>query len=173
MANGHKHICNSWICYLCCRHDKVKLPCSNESCTCIYDPKKGPHKFHLSCARQAGLKVADTNSTQDLNFVIKSFDHKECVFAFRALLEDFIEIERQRVGPLLQGDEPMIVADASKLYHWSVTIMQILGWAWRWAEWWVEKGDTWEPLIERGENEENEPPRAIPAGLAPGADVKK
>lgn len=155
MANGHKHINEAWICYLCCRHDKVKLPCTDQSCVCAYDPKKGPHKFHLSCARQAGLEVADTENTKDLNFVVKCFHHKECVLAFRALLEDFIEVERQRVGPLLQGDQPMSVADASRLYHWGVTIMQILGWAWRWAEWWVEKGDTWEPLIEPGQNEEN------------------
>jgi hypothetical protein len=33
--------------------------------------------------------------------------------------------------------------------------MKMLGWAWRWAEWWVEYGDNWEPLLEPCEKEEN------------------
>jgi hypothetical protein len=33
--------------------------------------------------------------------------------------------------------------------------LRILGWAWRWAEFWVEKNSTWEPLLEPGQKEEN------------------
>lgn len=47
----------------------------------------------------------------------------------------------------------MTFADASRLLNASILCMRILGWAWRWAEWWVEYGSNWEPLLEPGQNE--------------------
>jgi hypothetical protein len=49
----------------------------------------------------------------------------------------------------------MSLVHASRLYNKSIVVMKMLGWAWRWAEWWVEYGDNWEPLLEPGEKEEN------------------
>lgn len=34
-------------------------------------------------------------------------------------------------------------------------VVRILGWAWRWAELWVENDSTWEPLLEPGQKEED------------------
>jgi hypothetical protein len=49
----------------------------------------------------------------------------------------------------------MSFAHASRLFQWAITVMQSLGWAWRWEEWWADNGDTWEPLLEVGQREED------------------
>ena len=47
----------------------------------------------------------------------------------------------------------MKFSDGSKLLHGAMMVMRMLGWAWRWAEWWVQYGSTWEPLLEPGQDE--------------------
>ena len=72
----------------------------------------------------------------------------------RARLEDLIEVEKRRAGKLLaRSENPMTFADGSRILHNAILVMRIMGWAWRWAEWWVEYGSTWEPLLEPGQKE--------------------
>lgn len=72
----------------------------------------------------------------------------------RARLEDLIETEKKRAGKdFSRANNPMKFSDGSKLLHGAITVMRILGWAWRWAEWWVQFGSTWEPLLEPGQVE--------------------
>lgn len=49
----------------------------------------------------------------------------------------------------------MTLEYVENLFHWGLQAMKTLGWAWRWAEWWVEFGDNWEPLLEVGQVEED------------------
>jgi hypothetical protein len=65
-----------------------------------------------------------------------------------------IEIENQRLR-LKSGRGEMTVKHVENLFHWGLQAMKSLGWAWRWAEWWVAFGDNWEPLLEVGQVEEN------------------
>jgi len=70
-------------------------------------------------------------------------------------MEDMLEVEKRRCGKMLErAAMPMPFGDAAQLMHWSVTVLANLGWAWRWSEWWVERGDNWEPLLEPGQKEE-------------------
>ncbi len=72
----------------------------------------------------------------------------------RARLEDLIETEKKRAGKdFSRSDYAMKFSDGSKLLHGAIMVMRILGWAWRWAEWWVQFGSTWEPLLEPGQEE--------------------
>ncbi|MGK3739384.1 MAG: hypothetical protein ACI90V_006231, partial [Bacillariaceae sp.] len=72
----------------------------------------------------------------------------------RARLEDFIEIEKKRGGKdFARSDSPMTFSDGSKLLNGAISVMRVMGWAWRWAEWWVQHGSTWEPLLEGGQKE--------------------
>jgi hypothetical protein len=72
----------------------------------------------------------------------------------RARLEDFIEIEKKRGGKdFARSDAPMTFSDGSKLLNGAISVMRVMGWAWRWAEWWVQHGSTWEPLLEEGQKE--------------------
>jgi len=55
---------------------------------------------------------------------------------------------------------------ASKILYWGIQVLQCLGWAWQWSEWWVADGDNWEPLIEPEQNEKemtNEELRIVPS----------
>lgn len=72
----------------------------------------------------------------------------------RARLEDLIETEKRRAGKkFLKSDAPMTFSDGSRLMNGAIMVVRILGWAWRWADWWVEYGSTWEPLLEPGQKE--------------------
>ena len=86
------------------------------------------------------------------------FNHGRCTSVFRARLEDLLELEKERmlkIGVKKIGDGTLTLPTAAKIFHLSVSILQSLGWAWRWAEWWVENGDNWEPLLEEGQKEED------------------
>ena len=72
----------------------------------------------------------------------------------RAQLEDLVEIEKKRAGKdFARSDAPMTFSDGSKLLNGAIAVMRVMGWAWRWAEWWVQHGSTWEPLLEESQNE--------------------
>jgi len=65
-----------------------------------------------------------------------------------------IEIEKRRSGKdLSRSDAPMNFADGSRIMNAAVQVMKTLGWAWRWAEWWVDYNSSWEPLLEPGQKE--------------------
>ena len=153
MANGTSHIGSKYHCDLCGRKDGVKFSCTMKECH-KSNGAMVPYRFHLSCGRQAGLDIHDAdNDTQ--GFYIKCFHHVRCSEVVRARMEDMLEIEKRRCGKMLEKAEmPMPFRDAAQLMHWSVTILANFGWAWRWADWWVERGDNWEPLLEPGQKEE-------------------
>jgi hypothetical protein len=75
-------------------------------------------------------------------------------FNLRAKLEDMIEIEKKRAGKdHSRADTPVKFSDASRLLNAAIQVMRTLGWAWRWAEWWVDYDSSWEPLLEPGQKE--------------------
>lgn len=47
----------------------------------------------------------------------------------------------------------MKFSDASRILNAGIQVMRTLGWAWRWAEWWVDYDSSWEPFLEPGQNE--------------------
>ncbi len=148
MANGSSHIESQNPCNLCGRRDKVKIQCSH------LDPRNDkpcPFRFHTTCARKAGLQVSDgENDYGGTDFLVKCFHHSQCHYALRAVLEDMIEIEKSRCTNGILSLE-----NAACIFNWGVVAINCLGWAWKWSEWWVHLGDTWEPLLEAGQREED------------------
>jgi len=147
-ANGKKHFGHQYRCILCGLNTGAKVDCATENCVAP-GSTKNPCMFHVTCARQAGLEVQPRDST------VKCFEHAGCMYVFRALFEDMMEIELNRnTRKEFRARIPMTWKHASRLLHAAIDIMRTLGWAWRWAEWWVEMGDNWEPFIKEGELEE-------------------
>jgi len=147
MSNGKDHVSHQFRCILCGSSKGAKVDCSISGCIAP-GGRKTPPKFHVTCARQAGLEVLCDD------FTVKCFNHVDCTYVFRARLEDLREIELNRSSTkLFKASAPMTWSHASNLLHSAINIMRTLGWAWRWAEWWVERGDNWEPLIEDGQVE--------------------
>lgn len=67
-----------------------------------------------------------------------------------------IELEKGRAGKTFaRANNPMKFSYGCKLMHASIRTVKTLGWAWRWAEWWVDYNSRWEPLLEPGEKEED------------------
>jgi hypothetical protein len=67
-----------------------------------------------------------------------------------------VEVEKRRSGKkMTRKDSPMNNFDASRLMNHSIVVLRVLGWAWRWAEWWVEYESNWEPLLEPGQKEKD------------------
>lgn len=65
-------------------------------------------------------------------------------------------MEKRRAGKSLERLMlPMHFSHASRLLNGAILVLKTMGWAWRWAEWWVEHGSSWEPLLEVGEREED------------------
>ena len=92
----------------------------------------------------------------DLTFLsaVKCFKHCGNEFNLRAKIEDLLEIEKRRSGKTLaKYHMPMTFAHAQRLLNSAIQIMRTLGWAWRWAEWWVDYDSSWEPLLEPGQIE--------------------
>jgi hypothetical protein len=95
-------------------------------------------------------------------FTVKCYKHAGKEFNLRVLIEDLIEIETKRAGKgFANQDAPMTFSDASRIFNASLLVMRVLGWAWRWAEWWVEHGSNWEPLLEPGQIEEEMSPEEL------------
>lgn len=148
MANGKDHVSHQFRCTLCGLHKGAKVDCCVEGCVAP-GGKRNPCKFHITCARQSGLEVLPDD------FTVKCFNHVECTYVFRARLEDLREVELNRNSTkTFKPSLTMTWNHASSLLHAAINIMGTLGWAWRWAEWWVELGDNWEPLLEEGQVEE-------------------
>jgi hypothetical protein len=89
-----------------------------------------------------------------LHSTVRCYRHSGNAFNLRAKLEDLIEIEKKRAGKdYSKADAPMKLSDASRLLYASIHVMRTLGWAWRWAEWWVDYNSSWEPLLEPWQDE--------------------
>ena len=147
MSDGSRHVTHQNPCALCGLKTGAKVECSGEGCVAP-DNRRHPPKFHVTCARQAGLEVLPDG------FLVHCYNHVDCSFVFRARLEDMKEAELQRyASKTFKASVPMTWGHASTLFHTAVNILRSMGWAWRWAEWWVEDGDNWEPLLEEGEVE--------------------
>lgn len=72
------------------------------------------------------------------SLLVRCYRHSGNENNLRAKLEDLIEIERIRSGKTIKNaDKIMTFSDASRLLHSSIVVMRILGWSWRWAEWYV------------------------------------
>ena len=162
MQDGKGHITRGRRCVLCGLETGALVECSMAECTkggCITvdNGDRGLQRanFHVTCAKPAGLHVALNVGRHIFEPSVKCWAHGDCKFVFRARLEDLIEIERDRCSPdeAFNDAMPMTWDHASYLFHTAVDVMKTLGWAWRWAEWWVEFGDKWEPLIEEWQNE--------------------
>ncbi|KAL7541970.1 hypothetical protein ACHAXR_012696 [Thalassiosira sp. AJA248-18] len=148
MSNGKDHVSRQYRCSLCGLSSGAKVDCAMRGCVAP-GGRRTPFKFHVTCARQAGLEVIS-----DDDFSLKCFNHVDCPYVFRARLEDMREIELNRNSrKTFNASVPMTWSHASTLFHAAVNIMRTLGWAWRWSEWWVELGDNWEPLLEEGQVE--------------------
>jgi len=148
MANGKDHVSRQHRCILCGLHTGCKVDCCVQGCIAP-GGTRNPAKFHVTCARQAGFEVSS-----EIDMSVKCFRHSSCEFVFRARLEDMKEIELSRFSSkTFKASTPMSWGHAASLFHAAVNILRTLGWAWRWAEWWVENGDNWEPLIEPGQVE--------------------
>jgi hypothetical protein len=152
MTHGKGFILGLHRCELCGQKGGLKMKCSHPNCRQRGHRSKPSHA-HVTCARQAGFEVDTGTKGGDVSFYIKCFRHVSCEFAFRARLEDMIELEKIRIGKNLEDSKFMSVSHASRLLNSAIVVMSYLGWAWRWAEWWVEYGSNWEPLLEPGQNE--------------------
>ena len=65
-----------------------------------------------------------------------------------------IEFEKVRSGNDLSHQGGVMTMECvSNIFHAGVSVMSCLGWAWKWASWWVRSGDSWEPFLEEGEDE--------------------
>jgi hypothetical protein len=180
MSNGKGYVQGKIPCYLCGLKAGMKTKCYDPECRARGERNR-PYHFHVSCARQAGYEVnhndenpADgqfygtflgilaylwkaSSLSKSLPFcTVCCYEHGGNEYNLRARLEDVIEVERKRSGKKFgKADAPMNFNDASRLLSCSMLVVRILGWAWRWAELWVENDSTWEPLLEAGQKEEN------------------
>lgn len=94
------------------------------------------------------------NSIHLTLLAVKCFRHSGNEFNLRAKIEDLLEIEKRRSGKTLAKYHfPMTFAHAQRLLNSAIQVMRTLGWAWRWAEWWVDYDSSWEPLLEPGQIE--------------------
>lgn len=138
MSNGKSHILRSTCCQLCGMTNGAKVKC--DECKDM---------FHVTCARQAGLEVAD-------GYPLRCFKHVRCQFVLRARLEDMMLVEKTRWSTnSFNPDAPMHWNHAASLLHFAIDIMRTLGWAWRWVDWWIAEGDNWQPFLEEGQNEDD------------------
>ena len=151
MTHGRGFINEKHTCELCGSKDGMKIQCAEPCCRGWGELRKPP-SFHATCARQAGLEV-ENRPREDgygYDFYVKCFRHGSNMFNLRARLEDLIEIEKRRSGKVLESKDTktMSFVHASRLLNASILVLHTLGWAWRWAEWWVLYRDSWEPLLE-------------------------
>ena len=113
MSNALAHINEKWTCGLSCRRDKMKVKCSEDHCR--YRGFKAPYFFHVSCARQAGFKISYEMRHDGINFKTMCFEHMKSEYSLKALLEDFIAVEKMRVGKSLGKGRPMSLGHSVRL----------------------------------------------------------
>jgi len=128
MSHGQGFHLGKQPCLVCGLKSGAKVHCSMEGCT--------EGVMHVTCARAAGFEV---NHRDDKGFYVHCFHHSENGNNLRARMENLLELEVDR-SPNKHLDEycrlPMTWKHAAALYHAAVNVLRVLGWAWRWAEWW-------------------------------------
>ena len=158
MKNGKDTILPNIACILCGNKGGLKMRCSHPGgCKSSVCGKSRDTYMHVTCAKQAGFEVSENSSeTGRVSFHIKCYRHSSNEFNFRAKIEDLLELEIQRTGKKFSRiDQPIPLNHASRMINAALSILQTLGWAWRWAEWWVDYDSSWEPLLEPGQKEKN------------------
>lgn len=154
MSSGMGYVRAKSKCVLCGLHTGLKARCSDPNCRARGE-KRSPYWMHVTCARQAGYEVQHEDDHEP-PFYVKCYYHGGCEYNLRARLEDLIETEKRRSGKnYSRAEASMSFSDGSRLLNHAITVVRMLGWAWRWAEQWVEWGSNWEPLLDPGEKEEN------------------
>lgn len=152
MGKGNSLINANTFCQLCGHAGGLKVRCNYDGCSSR--KVKSCEYFHVTCARQAGLEVNSTEVNGDAVLFVHCYQHCGNEYNFRAKIEDLLEIERRRAGKeLTRSHSPMNKTHAGRLLNASIHAMKILGWSWRWAEWWVDHNSSWEPLLEPGQVE--------------------
>lgn len=155
MADGKSLIRANDFCFICNRNDGLKLRCDHPDCIKLSKSTQ-PEFYHATCARQAGLEVGSRVVRKLYVPYVRCYRHGSNAHNIRARLEDFLEIEHLRSG--FNKDElskPMTLKHPHLLIHSAMEVLRILGWAWRWSEWWVEFNSSWEPLLAEGQKEED------------------
>lgn len=178
MSNGRGFVLGKNRCGLCGLRNGLKAKCADPSCRARGE-RQIPYHFHVTCARQAGFEVAHDENRQrefygktlspvsvivvcfpsslshaNVPVTVHCYIHGGNENNLRARLEDLIESERRRAGKMFyKSTSPMTFNDGCRLLNGAILVMRILGWAWRWAELWVEYGSSWEPLLEPGQIE--------------------
>lgn len=145
MTHGNGFVQEKVRCALCGNKSGLKMRCSQPQCR-AWGERARPFMFHPTCARQAGLEVSAGGDDEELSFSVRCHQHSGCEWAYpRSFLEDLIEIERGRGGQRLEStnSRTMSLAHFSRLFNASLRVLHSLGWAWRWAEWWVLYGSNW------------------------------
>ena len=152
MTHGQGFILDKRFCLLCGSNQGAKVQCNTEGCK--------QELMHVTCARAAGFEVTHGD---DIGFFLRCYRHSESPNNLRARLEDMLEVEicRSKNKVFDKGFLPMTWEHASSLYHSAVNVLRVIGWAWRWADWWVAEGDNWEPLLEDWQNEEDMTPEEL------------
>ena len=146
MGHGFGFVFENHCCILCGHNSGAKVQCTFENYpNQKYFEKCAGGRMHVTCARAAGFEVkhvdADTDNDES-GFLIRCFHHSENATNLRARLEDLLEVEIDRSscksGPKKfdKGHAPMTWDHAASLFHSAVVVLRVMGWAWRWAEWW-------------------------------------
>ena len=127
MSHGQGFVKEKQQCFVCGFNSGAKVSCSVDDCT--------EGIMHVTCARAAGFEV---NHSDDRGFYIHCFHHSENGNNLRARLEDLLEVEivRSPNKKFDRGHLPMTWEHAASLHYHAVNVLRVMGWAWRWAEWW-------------------------------------
>ena len=97
-----------------------------------------------------------------LSTLVNCYQHCSNEHNLRAKLEDLYEIEKARIQRRQRKDDMRYTfPEGSRIMNAAIVVVKILGWAWRWAEWWVEHDSSWEPLLEPGQKEEDLSPEQL------------
>mgnify|MGYP005845213309 CR=1 FL=1 len=151
------------VCSLCGNIGGLKANCEVKGCKCGFGKKfggfgphgRGPHYFHPTCARQAGFTALHKKDGEEIR--VRCLAHSDTENNLRAQIEELVHHEYDRCKNF-GNKKGMTYYEASKFLDYSIRIIRTLGWAWRWAEWWVDTGWNWEiflPYMKDGETEED------------------
>lgn len=141
-------------CDLCGRKDGIVAKCATTGCN---------RRFHPTCARQAGFTVKDLKTFGGKAYSVLCFEHCQSENNLRAFIEELLyeevyRMEQTKNRPLDADTPPRTYKEAGQLLSLSVRVMRVLGWAWRWEDWWVQSDYFWEPYLpfmKEGQTEED------------------
>lgn len=146
MGHGVGFVFENHRCILCGHNSGAKIQCTFENYLNekTYENCAGG-RMHVTCARAAGFEVRHVDPDTDANksgFLIRCFHHSESATNLRARLEALLEVEIDRssckpdLNKKFRDLRLMSWDHAASLFHSAVSVLRVMGWAWRWAEWW-------------------------------------